>query len=1137
MKKLLSIIASAVLLFSAASCSFLDTAESNETQTETEYGRIAFDTGDNVLTDIVLKGTDASGTEKTFGSWTDNADLKNAESVKVPVGNWNFTLTLKKDGVLYSGTASAVINKGETANVVFEMKASGSEGEGEGGSSVGSYEAPIFTGDFYPANESTDAFIDTDLYVAYASDIEINTEATEKVTIYAGDALVDEIAVKGESYKVAGCNKTVQAVKVDDQLVQAVGNVLVIKPHALLTAGTEYTVTVPEGIVKGQAAKSWKFTPKAIATPAENTFTVGTDCASINGALQYLMSNNSTGDWTINVPAGDYHEILGYYHATPVNLKIKGADDNGKYGSKSRVFWRNNQNMGNSQRTRQSFIWEGGNLTIENMTFCNTSNRKVEGNTNVQAETLYFDCKADLVVYNSSFSSYQDTLLLGNNGGRAWFYKCLVEGDVDFIWGYTDVALFENCKIICLGDGIKNDAKIFASRTVSGDKTSKGFVLYDSDIIIQDKCNGAYGRSSGADTQASVVKCRIKTEGTGVLSPALWGSKSDTVLYELNGEMAVGYKDYGNTVNGKAVDTSNRLAETGEMSARLANREYNGRWAIVNREYNKKTVTYETKANIWDINTIATAYNAPVDVSKKNIYVDPTYSKNVVGGGTVQLTPSTTDDGAVTYTYASSNESVATVNETGLVTTAAGKSGLVTITVTGSNGNKDTAQVQVISEAIPAKSVTITDAPETLNIFQPYTVKAVFDSEDVTVKDVTWTTTGDIKIIDAANKNLVDTLDTTEQSVTIMATGTGTGTITAASKETPAATTDTKNVTVTEIKAYNTWEGYLLQNKDLYGILNFQKGKSGIWHDIVVDATTSNTVNGQPSKIQATSTDRIQARNAIFYIPVTGNCTIEFLCSKKDDTTPMGLVFTDGADGSPEVSENSTAASDFDKYSYKFTYNAATDSAKTKSGSELKTWWETLVDGTTRDHNRTLYNGGTRVDPNESATYFVVNLDSVDHYINTIKVTPAGAKEPLKAADAGTYSWKENKETLKTYTLSANGFQMVVASSPDQNASYGWTIKNGDVLKVNVSGNCTFKFAGSKYSAAGSTVNITCSDAGATATGAPTDLCIPVDYSDTNNATDGLQEWTVNYTGGEGTVTFTFSTSNTIYTPYMTLSY
>ena len=243
------------------------------------------------------------------------------------------------------------------------------------GQTVGSYEAPIFAGDFYPANESTDAFIDTDLYVAYASDIEINTEATEKVTIYAGDALVDEIAVKGESYDVAGCNKSVQAVKVDDQLVQAVGKVLVIKPHALLTAGTEYTVTVPEGIVKGQAAKNWKFTPKAIATPTENTFTVGTDCASINGALQYLMSNNSTGDWTINVPAGDYHEILGYYHATPVNLKIKGADDNGKYGSKSRVFWRNNTNMGNSQRTRQSFIWDGGNLTIENMTFCNTSNR------------------------------------------------------------------------------------------------------------------------------------------------------------------------------------------------------------------------------------------------------------------------------------------------------------------------------------------------------------------------------------------------------------------------------------------------------------------------------------------------------------------------------------------------------------------------------------------------------------------------------------------------------------------------------------------------------------------------------------------------------------------------------------------
>ena len=160
--------------------------------------------------------------------------------------------------------------------------------------SIGDYEAPAISGSFYPAADSTDAFVDTDLYVVYDSDITVDRDSTAKITISDGTN-TDEIAVKSETYKVDGCNKVTADVKVNKELVMASGNVLVIKPHSILTAGTTYTVTVPAGIVKNQDAKTWSFTPKAMNTPTNNTITV------IKNTLEgeYLKQKNKSVSWKI----------------------------------------------------------------------------------------------------------------------------------------------------------------------------------------------------------------------------------------------------------------------------------------------------------------------------------------------------------------------------------------------------------------------------------------------------------------------------------------------------------------------------------------------------------------------------------------------------------------------------------------------------------------------------------------------------------------------------------------------------------------------------------------------------------------------------------------------------------------------
>jgi pectin methylesterase-like acyl-CoA thioesterase len=81
------------------------------------------------------------------------------------------------------------------------------------------------------------------------------------------------------------------------------------------------------------------------------------------------------------------------------------------------------------------------NLSVKNTTILSPS---ISG----QAETLYFNSDTRMVAKNASFYSEQDTL---NLKGWAWFYNTLVAGNVDFIWGGSHAALFENSEIRSVG--------------------------------------------------------------------------------------------------------------------------------------------------------------------------------------------------------------------------------------------------------------------------------------------------------------------------------------------------------------------------------------------------------------------------------------------------------------------------------------------------------------------------------------------------------------------------------------------------------------------------------------------------------------------------------------------------------------
>ena len=872
------------------------------------------------------------------------------------------------------------------------------------------------------------------------------------VTIQKDGQTIDTVKTKDETYWAINNSKGQLAeINVKDQLIAVYDNDLLIithtdnTGHSKLAFDTEYTVDLSQ-LISGETTKTFRTKPAPAITG--NTITVGKEgnFHGIQGALSYLQKTGATGDWTISVAEGTYHERLAYYGSA--NVTIAGPEDD-NYGKKAVIDWKNNDTWNTGTRARANFLWQGGNLTLKNITLKSTYLRSEDGSgSNNSNEVLYFDSAAYLVAYNASFLGHQDTLLLGNNGGRAWFYKSYIEGDVDFIWGTADVALFEDCALHITGDDT-NTGYIFASRTKTENEVNKGFVLLNSTVTVDDGVTAYYGRNSGSDTQAAV----IGTSFTSV-NPLLWQSASGKEVKDPLGDIAIAYKDYGNkTADGTAIATSGRRDGTYDMAERIINREYNGRWVILNRGYSEETKAYKNASTIWDISAYETAFYAPADASVENIFVDPVFVKNLVSTKTVKLTPSAATKTGLTYSYESDNPKI-TVASDGTVTPTAGEDGTATITVTASNGKKDTAKITVIASEIEATALSFSTIRPTMHLWEMQEINVAFTPADASDQTVVWEVSGDIKIVDVANSILIDTVTTETEgaSVIIQAIGTGKGTITAKSEKYTGATPATQEITVDAVVDYNSWDAGVLKNKDLYGQLNFQ-GQNGIWHDIVVKSPSSQKIQASLAT-DATYKYRVQTRGVTLYIPVSGNKTIDII------TNSSGNVFTDGDDNKPNETTDTDTASSF-KYHYTFTYVKATDSAKTVSGTALKAEWDTWT--IAQFYNR------ADAEPDPNKTYFVVNVGSSDRYWAEILV----ADYDFNEVDATGISL--NKKTAEvmvgsTLTLNAtitpeNSTETVVWESSDPTVA---TVAKGIVTPLAVTEEktvtITAKTSGGAYS-------------------------------------------------------------------------
>lgn len=518
----------------------------------------------------------------------------------------------------------------------------------------------------YPAPGATQAYTDGELAMTFDTAPTLESGGLIKIYRQADGVEVDSIAFSGETQKVPTSATTSVALNVQGQLVRIVGNTVYITPHfGKLQYGTAYYVSLPstsvagtfggapfEGLSSSKDVATWNFATRAAPTLDPANITVSNavenntaDFRSLGGALMYLVQNPlSATNVTINVAAGTYTELVQYRPST-ANLgqtfTIQGPTNN--RGSDCIIQYVNGGGMNTAaQNLRASFYFAGANLVLQNLTIRNNGVRASVS----QAEALYFDSRkgSTLVVNNCSLISRQDTV---NTTGRNWFYNCYIEGNVDFIWGTADVALFENCALQVVYDGATNTASnpysLIVARTPglleNGTYTSdsansatanmasftgtvgKGYVVKGSSVTIGSPAIVTLGRNAGTGKyydQVAVIDTTFTSDATntGVLgstgSHYLWSFA--TAPTKLGDSTRVGFKGAGNSGLNLATLTNDISASAASTIADQAT-EYATRDQILNRVVTvvsgAPTGYQASPLGNWDVSALASAFGAP----------------------------------------------------------------------------------------------------------------------------------------------------------------------------------------------------------------------------------------------------------------------------------------------------------------------------------------------------------------------------------------------------------------------------------------------------------------------------------------------------------------------------------------------
>jgi pectin methylesterase-like acyl-CoA thioesterase len=421
---------------------------------------------------------------------------------------------------------------------------------------------------FKPASGSTGVNIDTQIVITFKSAPQLGKSG--EIAIYEKNGTrADLIKLSGETNTLKSGSKSRTA---NYRPVTLSGNTLTIHPHyGKLKYNTEYYVTVSNEAItgvsgfNGVAADTWTFKTKAVG-PSGNTVTVDDDCAgadfcTVQAAIDYVSGKPVNDAVTIHVKNGNYEELL--YLQGKNNVTIKGESR-----EKTRIHYDNSESFNSGTANRGLFYVEKADmLRLENLTIENTNDR-----SGGQAEAIYFNSDGRLIALNCNFISRQDTILVK---GYNWFYNSLIAGDVDFIWGYPKITLFENCEIRSrAGNGYVLQARV-------SNINDKGFVFLTCNFTRESTVkNGVVtlARSGGSTDYYDNISI-INSTMDSHIPEAGWSNQKTPNPATANANS--GWKEYKSKApNGSLINTSKRYTGSYQLSDAEYNSGYKDRATI-----------------------------------------------------------------------------------------------------------------------------------------------------------------------------------------------------------------------------------------------------------------------------------------------------------------------------------------------------------------------------------------------------------------------------------------------------------------------------------------------------------------------------------------------------------------------------
>lgn len=355
------------------------------------------------------------------------------------------------------------------------------------------------------------------------------------------------------------------------------GNKVIIRPHSnRLDYSKTYSIVIDESAItveefKGIAKGEWSFQTKAEPSSKEAVTVAKSgeaDFRTIQGAIDWSYKCGPNSAMIINIKNGTYEEQLFARQNNKITFKGESREGvvlqytnseeyaNGVGGSTSTAAVIG-KSVGKSGGRAVILMENCDDIRFENMTLRNTYGKPG------QAEVIYNNSNGDytLAFVNCSLHSLQDTF---NTKGYCWMYKCLVEGDCDFIWGSPKTCLFEECEIRAAGDGY-----IVQARCMSAE--DKGFVFLGCSLTkTSDVKDGSMylARSSGAAEyydNVAYINCTMSS----AIPPQGW--YSSPAPNPSKASSASGWKEYGSKdAGGTALSVSGRL----QSSYQLTDSEY-----------------------------------------------------------------------------------------------------------------------------------------------------------------------------------------------------------------------------------------------------------------------------------------------------------------------------------------------------------------------------------------------------------------------------------------------------------------------------------------------------------------------------------------------------------------------------------